>query len=315
MSQTQSQVFNKINSKLGNYYPKIENFHPPKGYQPVKGYEPVNYRPNILNYFLNHKKVPHQNGKIINKILSFYFFLNDLFVGNSKMSYRNDALNNQNAVDLSVISVRSDKPFYINSKPKSFSRSPVVTNIQRYTRPSRAYHYYSRPPIVTNIQRYTRPTSGYYRPKNPTVVTNIQRYTRSTKPTIHVEHYTKPPFVSNIYHHTRTSRVYHRTTKSPIEYYTLPPLINEINENTRKPTNHPAFTYREPWTHFSTTTTKKKHTTTTKKQTITSTTTPRPTTSRATTHKPIVTQHIPFVNRTRLIDDNCMKCLCFVRSQ
>ena len=27
-------------------YPKIENFHPPEGYQPVKGFEPHNYRPN-----------------------------------------------------------------------------------------------------------------------------------------------------------------------------------------------------------------------------------------------------------------------------
>lgn len=61
--QTQTEIFGKINSKLGNYYPKIENFHPPKGYQPVKGYEPLNYKPNILNYFLNHKKVPHRNGK------------------------------------------------------------------------------------------------------------------------------------------------------------------------------------------------------------------------------------------------------------
>ena len=27
-------------------YPKIENFHPPEGYQPVKGFEPQNYKPN-----------------------------------------------------------------------------------------------------------------------------------------------------------------------------------------------------------------------------------------------------------------------------
>jgi hypothetical protein len=49
-------IYRKIDVKSTNLYPKIETFHPPKGYQPVKGYEPVNYRPNILNYFLNQKR-------------------------------------------------------------------------------------------------------------------------------------------------------------------------------------------------------------------------------------------------------------------
>ena len=33
-------------------YPKVENFHPPKGYQPVRGYEPPNYKPNIDNHII-----------------------------------------------------------------------------------------------------------------------------------------------------------------------------------------------------------------------------------------------------------------------
>ena len=52
------QDLSKISGESINLFPKIENFHPPKGYQPVRGYEPANYRPNILNYFLNHKKAP-----------------------------------------------------------------------------------------------------------------------------------------------------------------------------------------------------------------------------------------------------------------
>ena len=37
------QVRNGIDISL---FPKIENFHPPEGYQPVKGFEPQNYKPN-----------------------------------------------------------------------------------------------------------------------------------------------------------------------------------------------------------------------------------------------------------------------------
>ena len=55
-------IYRKIDVKSTNLYPKIETFHPPKGYQPVKGYEPVNYRPNILNYFwINELQVKHLN--------------------------------------------------------------------------------------------------------------------------------------------------------------------------------------------------------------------------------------------------------------
>lgn len=61
------KIFRKVDVKTKyDLYPKIETFHPPKGYQPVRGYEPVNYRPNILNYFLNHKKksAPPKTGNI-----------------------------------------------------------------------------------------------------------------------------------------------------------------------------------------------------------------------------------------------------------
>lgn len=61
------KIFRRVDAKTKyDLYPKIETFHPPKGYQPVRGYEPVNYRPNILNYFLNHKKksAPPKTGNI-----------------------------------------------------------------------------------------------------------------------------------------------------------------------------------------------------------------------------------------------------------
>ena len=65
LNAAEFQVLRQISAKSLNLYPKIENFHPPKGYQPVTGYEPDNYRPNMLNYFLNHKKAPTDQGILI----------------------------------------------------------------------------------------------------------------------------------------------------------------------------------------------------------------------------------------------------------
>lgn len=46
--------------------PRVESFHPPKGYQPVKGYEPPNYRPNIDNHIIFQDKP-----KLINSISAY----------------------------------------------------------------------------------------------------------------------------------------------------------------------------------------------------------------------------------------------------
>jgi len=71
------QVLREISAKSLNLYPKIENFHPPKGYQPVTGYEPINYKPNVLNYFLNHKKAPNDQGKsMIYLSFDIYLYIN-----------------------------------------------------------------------------------------------------------------------------------------------------------------------------------------------------------------------------------------------
>jgi len=69
------QVLRQISPKSLNLYPKIENFHPPKGYQPVIGYEPDNYKPNILNYFLNQKKAPADQGMLFQNSFFFSFKL------------------------------------------------------------------------------------------------------------------------------------------------------------------------------------------------------------------------------------------------
>ena len=122
------------------------------------------------------------------------------------------------------------------------------------------------------------------------------------------------------------TKLFDPKTKTTSQPKTLPKTVS-------KKTMELATLNNEPWRRYPTTLLSTTTTTAPKTTFTTSTTTTAATTVKKIT--PIVTKtvaetttlstttklhpatnkiadHIPFVNRTMLIDDNCMKCLCFV---
>lgn len=53
-------IFSLLYYSSGQGFIKVENFHPPFGYQPVKGYEPPNYQ-NVYNIQQNYPQKHVQN--------------------------------------------------------------------------------------------------------------------------------------------------------------------------------------------------------------------------------------------------------------
>ena len=96
-------------------YPRVENFHPPKGYLPVKGYEPLNYHPAVNN-------VLHKNG-LIKVVINYdpFVITKPVFDDSNKPIFYNQ--NNNIPINVEQKNT-NEKNHDINRLPSQFTKKP-----------------------------------------------------------------------------------------------------------------------------------------------------------------------------------------------
>jgi hypothetical protein len=128
-----------LSIKCQDMYPKVENFHPPKGYQPVRGYEPPNYKPNINNHIIFQDKP-----KIVNSLSENNYY--------SEIRYTD---NEYNQLSTKSNSVENSHPLLnLNRIPPNRVSSYVPINRPLNTLQNTVMLYQTSTPQPTSTHRH-----------------------------------------------------------------------------------------------------------------------------------------------------------------
>jgi hypothetical protein len=142
-----------LSVRCQDMYPKIENFHPPKGYQPVRGYEPPNYKPNINNHIIFQDKP-----KIVNSLSESNYYSENKYTDNeyNQLSTKSNSVDNSHPllnlnrippnrvssyvpINRPLNTLQNTAMLYQTSTPSSsvfFIPTTTITSTHRYNLPN-----------------------------------------------------------------------------------------------------------------------------------------------------------------------------------